>query len=91
MRFKPVNRNLCLEPVEVKPKEEKKSAILVPDDYTVEESPYKVFKVLAVADDCKLQVSLGDKIVVDNTMTNLIELNEEKYYLLLENYVLAVL
>lgn len=91
MKIKPVNRYLWLNPIEEKAvKEEKKSAILVPDNYTVAESPHKLFEVKAVADDCTLQVQPAQKIIGDNTMVNKIELNGEQYYLLLENYVLAV-
>jgi len=85
--FTPVNRHIWIFPIESKKPKEKKTTILVPDDYKVAESPYKAFKVNGVAEDCTSGVSPGETIVVENSMVSEIELDSEKIYLVLENYV----
>jgi len=89
MTFKPVNRNLKLQPVELPGPEEVTSTILVPDDYKPQTSPYEVYRLLAKASDCTSEVETGDYVVVDTSMVNLLDINGKKFYLVLENYVYA--
>jgi len=83
--FKPCNRHLLLEKVE-EVVEEKKSTILVPDDYKVKTSPYGWYNVLSVADDCSNDAR-GRTILVNESMVEEISINNSKYYLILENYI----
>ena len=87
--FRPVNRHLWLTPVKTV-EEEAKTTILVPDDYKVKKSPYETFEVVAIADDCTVNVKPQNVVVADNTMTNKICLNNKEYYLILENYIFGV-
>lgn len=89
MTFKPVNRNLKLQPVELSSPKEVTSTILVPDDYTPQTSPYEVYRLLDKASDCTSEIELGDYVVVDTSMVNLLDINGKKFYLVLENYVYA--
>jgi len=89
MSFKPVNRHLKLQPTEIPAEKESKSTILVPDDYKPQTSPYEVYKLIDRASDCTLKVEIGDYVVVDSSMVNLLEINRNKFYLVLENYVFA--
>ena len=83
----PVNRMLLLHPAEEDAEGE--ANILLPDDYKAR-SPYGSATVLAVASDCKVEVSGGDDIVFDNSMLQEVNVNGETHYLLLENYVMCV-
>lgn len=87
--FKPVNRHLWLQPVDVPTQEEENTTILVPDNYKPKTSPYEVYRLIGKSSDCTLKVELTDYVIVDSSMTNLLELNGEKFYLVLENYVFA--
>jgi len=89
MKFKPVNRHLSLQPVELEEKEESKSTILVPNDYKAPSSPYEVYRLLGTASDCTSEIEVGDYVVVDTSMVNLLDINGKKFYLVLENYVYA--
>ena len=93
MSFQPINRHLLLEPIVQETKKEKKSTILVPDDYSVAKSQYETYSVLAIAKDCekKINLSIGDKVVVDNRMVEEVKIKHEAYYLLLENYVYGII
>ena len=84
--FVPLNRHILVKREENGESVNDRSFVL-PDDYAKPKEPYEVVEVLAVAADCKLFVSTGDKIVVERTMVNSIAVAESEYYLVLENYV----
>ena len=90
-KFTPVNRHVWLFPVQdEEPEKKNKTTILVPDDYKIVESPYKVYKVSGVANDCTVDIFLGDSVLVENSMVNEIDLNGDKIFLVLENYIYGV-
>ena len=89
MNFCPVNRHLLLEPISNEEEEKEKTTILVPDDYKPK-SLYDIYKVNAIASDCKLKIKPNCLIAVDNSMVQEININSLKFYLLLENHVLGV-
>ena len=68
MPFKPYNRHILLQEIDIKEEPEARSTILVPDDYKVKSKPHGVYKVLKVADDCaKVSADIvGGKIVVNH-------------------------
>ena len=84
--MKPFNRNILIKPV-VEKKKEKATLVVLPSDYKKPESPYQVAEVLELSDDCKVELSIGDKIVFEKRTLQKIEIEEELYYLILENYV----
>ena len=89
MRFEPLNRHLLLSLVKEE-KEEKKSTILVPEDYSeTVRSRYETYGVVAIAKDCEKipRDYIGEKVVVDNTMVEEINIKGQTYYLILENYI----
>ena len=85
--FKPCNRHLLLEKVE-EVVEEKKSTILVPDNYSVPKSRYGLCKVLAVARDCDKfnNTDVNKTVLVNNSMIEEIKVEDTVYYLMLENH-----
>ena len=91
--FKPLNRHLLVEKVELEAEKEKEdSLVLVPDDYKlIKKSAHGLYKVIAEAEDCeKVSNCEGREIVVDESMVQKIALNNKTYYLILENYIYGV-
>ena len=92
MKFEPLNRHLLLSKLKEEEKE-KKSTILVPDDYSVVKARHEIYGVIAVAKDCE-KVSknyFGQKVLVNNAMVEEVNIKGETYYLLLENHVYGIL
>ena len=91
MKLEPRNRHLLIEPIveEVK-KEENTTNILLPDDYAAPPKPYATARVLSVSPPCNVGVSKGDKVLVENSMVQKIEIDDDEFYLVLENYVYGV-
>jgi len=89
MNFKPYNRHLLLQERETKEEPEAKPTILVPDDYKVKSSPYGIYEVLKVSDDCtKLSDSVvGLDVVVNESMVESVSVGETSVLLILENHV----
>ncbi len=90
MKFKPCNRHLLILPLEET--EEDTSSILLPEEF--KPSPaFIAAKVLAQADDCKIINDLppNTKVVCNNSMVEEVKIDEETYYLLLENYVMGLI
>jgi hypothetical protein len=92
MPLKPFNRHVVLSPVE-REVQEKKSTILVPDDYIQNKVPYEVYKVIDVARDCEkiTDTHVNRHVVVNNNMIEEIKVHGITYYLLLENYIYGAL
>ena len=88
MNISPVNRMLVIHPTPSSTTE--KESILVPDDYRPMQ-PHAVGTVLAISGDCKISVKKNDTIVYDNSMLQEVKVDGSTTYLLLENYVMAVL
>jgi len=84
--MKPFNRHILIKPV-VEKKKEKATLVVLPSDYKKPESPYQVAEVLELSDDCKVELSIGDKIVFEKRTLQKIEIHGELYYLILENYI----
>ena len=69
------------------PQEEGKSLIVLPEDYKEPQSAYVSCDVLGKAIDCKVEVEIGDTIVVERRMIQEIKAMGDTNYLVLENYV----
>jgi co-chaperonin GroES (HSP10) len=90
MRISPRNRHIVVEKVDDK-QEESESNVLLPASYKMPDAPYAIVKVIEISPTCVINVSKGDKIVVENSMIQKIDICEDEFYLVLENYVCGVL
>jgi len=93
--LKPVNRHLLIVPHVQK--NETNSGVLLPDDYNHEQAQYIEASVIDIAEDCSKQFRHlrydridNNKIVVDRSMIQEVELKDKTHYLILENYVVGV-
>ena len=84
--MKPFNRHILIKLIE-KEEIKKESLVVLPTDYKRPESPHQLGVVLETAGDCSLPVSSGDTVVFEKRMINKIQIDEETYYLVLENYI----
>ena len=82
----PLNRHILINLVK---EEQKETSVLVPEDFK-QKSPYIKAEVLAIAPDCSIDVKVGDKILLNNSMTEEVTCNNKTYTFVLQNYVLAV-
>ncbi len=95
INLKPSNRHLLVVPHFKK--NETDSGVLLPEDYNPKEERYIEATVIDVADDCSQQfkhLRYGtlhcNKIVIDRTMIEQINVSGKIHYLILENYVMGV-
>ena len=87
MNFIPYNRHLLVRPLEEE-EEEQLSVVVLPTDYIKPISPYLVCEVTNISTDCNLQaINGGDHVVVERRMLHKIDVDDETFYLVLENYV----
>ena len=87
--MKPCNRYIYIDPIEIEDEEEESSLIL-PETYS-SLPEHMLGLVLEVSEDCKINVKKDDIIIMDTSMIQHIEINEESFHLILENYVMGVL
>lgn len=85
MFLSPRNRYILVEPVETKKKVEERAFVL-PNEHE-EMERYKVVKVI---DDSNALYLPDSYILVPTQMLEKIELNGHDYYLITDNYVIAV-
>ena len=86
MNIKPLNRYLIIS---LEERESRKPSVLVPEEYKIVDR-HSLATVLNTSDDCKLNITKGDEIVVETSMVENISLGHEKICLILENYVYGV-
>ena len=86
MEVIPVNRFISIEPI-IEKEESEKAPILVPDNFKPK-TLHGTAKVLCVANDCNIMLGLGDRVVIDNSMVQEINVGEETTYLILENHIM---
>ena len=84
MYLEPHNRHLLVHPIEDTQEEVK---FVLPDEYSVPENPYVCCDVLGIADDCKVELKIGDRIVIERRMLQEVKAQGQTNYLVLENYV----
>lgn len=87
--MKPLNRHLLVL-CETQQEKTEEPTFFIPDDVKVKEPPYKVVEVLELADSCTIQVSKGQKVVVESSQIQEIEVGGNLYHMVLENYVYGV-
>ena len=84
MYLEPKNRHLLVHLIDDEKKDVK---FVLPDEYKVPESQYVVCDVLGMSEDCKVSVTIGDRIVAERRMIQEIKALGETNYLVLENYI----
>ena len=85
MYLEPKNRHLLVLPVE--DEEDQKTSIVLPDDYKKPQPPYVTCDVLGIAEDCSIEINIGNRIIIERRMLQEIKAMGETNYLVLENYV----
>lgn len=87
----PSNGNLLIELHSAKVEDEQ-SELLLPDGYA-KRSEYEIGKIISIAKDCtkfqKFSGDLGKMVVFPSNMLIELSLNEEKVFLVKENYVIG--
>jgi len=92
MNLHPRNRYLSVMPVEKQEEsEQERAGILLPDGYQKKESPVVEVRVKDVAPSCSIRVTKGDRILIERSMLQEVEVEGSSFYLILENYVYGVL
>lgn len=93
--LKPVNRHLLVVPHVQK--NETSSGVLLPEDFKPEENRYIEASVIDIADDCDKQFRHlrytnidNNKIVIDRTMIEEVNIKDKTHFMILENYVVGV-
>ena len=91
MKFKPVNRYLLVEPIEIKPEEKGKPNVLVPDMYKPESARFKMCRVVSIGPECTRNVLANSLAVVENSMVEKIEVLDNTFYVILEAHIIGVI
>jgi len=89
MNFKPVNRHLQIELVQI-PKDKAESSVLLPENYNPRNEQYKLCRVVAVADDCAKHFAKKTLIAVNASMIEQIKILEKEVHIILENHVVGI-
>jgi len=86
--FSPLNRHLLVEEITRETSTEE-SLVLVPDDYSVKKSRHGLYKIVKTSPDCEKfgEGHTNCNVVVEESMVQEITIGEERYYLVLENYI----
>jgi len=92
MNLKPQNRYILLTEI-LKTKEDDKPTILLPEEYTVKVKPYGVYQIQNISTECtKLnEGDIGKLVVVNNSMIEIINIDQGEFIVVLENYIYGVL
>ena len=92
MKLDPRNRFILVSEVE-STKEEAQPTVLLPEGYSIKTSPYGVYKIQQMSEDCT-KVSLedvGKLVMVDDSMVETASLDQGDFLLVLENHIYGVL
>ena len=84
MYLEPHNRHLLVLPIEGN---KENQLFVLPEDYKKPESPYIMCDILGISTDCKIDLNIGDRIIVERRMLSEVKAMGETNYLVLENYV----
>ena len=85
----PHNRHVIVSPV-LNKEEERTNEILLPDGFTTEPE-YSIVEVVELAQDCKVDVLPGERIVVLNSMIQKINVENFDLHMVLENHIMCTL
>ena len=88
MSLIPENRHLLVYPIEEPiSQNHDRVQLLMPDDFKPPQSLHVVCEVVSIAKDSKFYGEVVDRIVTERRMLQEINIEDETYYLVLENYV----
>jgi len=91
MKFKPVNRYLLVEPIEIKPEKKDKPKVLLPEVYKTESARFKMCRVVSIGPECTKNVRANSLAVVENSMVEKIEVLDNTFYVILETHVIGII
>jgi hypothetical protein len=91
--LKPCNRFVLVTPIDNDVDEEAKPTILVPDTYKVKSSPYGVYQLEQISNDCKVVTpeDLGRLLLVNDNMVETASLEQGDFLLVQENHIYGIL
>ena len=88
--FNPVNRHILID-VNHSPDPLAESLIVLPEDYAPEIDRHAQVLVLSAAPDLRIDITQGDKLIVDRSMIEEISVGGSIYSVILDNYVLGII
>ena len=96
--LKPVNRHLLIVP-HFNSENKTESGVFLPEDFNAEASRFIKATVVDIAEDCSREIKSirgstyneNNNIVVDSSMIEEVEVDGKKNYIILENYVIAIM
>ena len=86
--FKPVNRYILIEILENSESIDK--LIVLPEDYETPKEKHVAATVKGVAPDVRFDLEVDNKIIVDRSMVEQINLGSTNYDVILDNYVIGI-
>ena len=89
MNLYPRNRHLVIDLIEER--KEEQSAVLLPDSYKQKDSLFVQARVREISPDCNSNFSKGDRVILQRSMLQEVEVDGSNFYLVLENYIYGVL
>lgn len=90
MNFYPKNKYLLVEMTDEKKPEDKTSGFILPNDIKEKVEPYKVVKLLRVADDSPFQQLVGSNILVPTRSVEAIKIGDKTIHIISESLVCGV-
>ena len=88
--LKPVNRYVWISLPATSPNTTE-SGIVLPDDFKPPEEKFTTAVVEAAADDVRFSLSPGSEILVDKSMVEEVNVDNQLFILVQDNYILGVL
>ena len=93
MKLSPKNRFILVSEVDDTEQDTVQPTVLLPEGYSIKSSPYGVYKIQQLSEDCTI-VSLDDVgklVMVNDSMVETASLAQGDFLLVLENHVYGVL
>jgi len=90
--IKPVNRYVQIATTRTTP-EDNAAGILLPADFKPAETRHRMASVVSWADDVRFanDLKVGTRIIIDNSMAQLIDADNGQINVIQDNYVIAIL
>jgi len=89
MNFKPVNRHLLIEPIDLEEAEE--SQVLLPEGWAPAEERFRLYRVLKISNDCTKEIKESTLVAVEASMVEEIKILNKSFCLVLENYIVGII
>lgn len=92
MKLSVRNKRLLLSRVENKSEQEdSKWDFVLPDSVKLSSLQNSMYEIIGISPDVTLDVSVGNKIVVEGNMVEETTVNDEKFLTVLQNHVLGII